>query len=502
LASQIKPKELKAFQQAQVLLSQNNAQAAKDTLLAYSRKNKTGLDTKFLLCMCNAILGNFQEAIEPATLLVKQQAKNIEYLKLLGSLYHSLKKYEQAIPLFERALKINSGDFQTLSNIGSSLIEIKKYDEAESYLKKSLAIQPNQPDALTNYGLLLQANTKLDDAINLHKKALQYSPDHNTALYNLAFALNEKGEFEASINNYLKVLNTSPNHVRALCDIAYVYGKLKQPEKSLPYLQRAHSIDPNDAHIHLISGTIHKLMDNLPEAENSFKEAVRLNPDDQTAKYHLAIISGNNTMTSSPDKYVENLFDGYAETFDEHLTGKLKYKTPELINDMVQKHIDNTKKHKLLDLGCGTGLAGTYLKDISDYMVGIDLSSKMLKKAEQRNLYDELIATGIEQYYEAHEFRPDIVVSADVFVYIGDIANIFKETAQALEDNGLFVFSTEDTQDTDEFMLKESGRFAHNENYIASLADTYGLNLIDKQKTIIRYDADKPIHGQVYLLKK
>jgi len=51
-------------------------------------------------------------------------------------------------------------------------------------------------------------------------------------------------------------------------------------------------------------------------------------------------------------------------------------------------------------------------------------------------------------------------------------------------------------------MLKESGRFAHNENYISLLADTYGLNLIDKQKTIIRYDADKPIHGQVYLLKK
>ena len=452
--------------------------------------------------MCHAILGEFNDALELASFLVKTKPKNIEYIKILGSIYHGLKKYDQAITFFERALTINPNDFQTLSNMGSSLIEIKKHDKAESYFKKSLAINENQPDALSNYGLLLQLNAELDQAIALHNKALLLAPENITILYNLAYALIEKGEYQTSLNTYQKLIDIFPNHSRALCDIAYIYGKLNQHKTSLPFLERAKLIAPNDAHVHLSLGNTYKLIGNLKEAEVSLKEAIRLDPDYQAAKYHLATISGDMSMTSSPDKYVEDLFDGYAETFDSHLIDKLKYKTPELIADMVKKHIDSTQKYKILDLGCGTGLAGIHLMNISDYMVGIDLSSKMLKKAEKRNIYNELVISGIDQYFETHDFQPNIVVSADVFVYIGDISKIFKDVSKSLQDNGVFVFSTEDTQETDQFILKDSGRFAHNEGYIRSLADSNSLNLIDSQKTIIRYDAEKPIHGQVYLLRK
>jgi len=502
LVSQIKPKEQKAIQQAQLLLSQNNAQAAKDVLLKYTSKNKASHNTRYLLSLSHAILGELNDALGPASLLVKEHANNIEYLKLLGGIYHGLQKYDLAISTFKRALAINNQDFQTLSNLASSLKETHQDEEAESYFKQSLSIQPNQPDALTNYGLLLQANANIDEAINLHRKALQLAPEHGSALYNLAYALNEKGENEASLQIYNKVIELMPHHVRALCDIAHVYGKLKQAEKSLPYLQRALQITPDDEHVHLNLGITHKMMEKLDLAEASFNEVVRINPDNQTAKYYLAIMKGDNSITSSPDKYVQELFDGYAETFDEQLIDKLQYKTPALIGDMVKKHTDTNQQYKILDLGCGTGLAGVYLNDISEYMVGMDLSSKMLKKAEERNIYDELVVSGIEQYFETHDFKPHIIVSADVFVYIGDISAIFRDASKALEKNGIFVFSTEDTQDADQFMLKDSGRFAHNENYIRSLADENGLDFIDSQKTIIRYEADEPIHGQVYLLKK
>jgi len=173
-----------------------------------------------------------------------------------------------------------------------------------------------------------------------------------------------------------------------------------------------------------------------------------------------------------------------------------------LIGDMVKKYSDPLQKYKILDLGCGTGLAGIYLDDISVHMVGIDLSSKMLKKAEERNIYNELVVSGIEQYFETHDFQPDIVVSADVFVYIGDISNIFEYVSQSIQPGGFFVFSTEDTKDVDNFLLKDSGRFAHNENYIRMLAKNNEFSLLENQKTILRYEANEPIHGQVYLLKK
>jgi len=502
LSKQIKPKEQKLIQQAQTLLSQNSVAAAKEALLDYSRKNKTSSNTKYLLSICHAISGEPELAQPLASLLVKEQPKNIEFIKLLGSVNHDLKNYTQAGELFKKALKLNPNDVQALSNLAGALKELQENEEAESCFIKTLELQPNQPDALTNYGLLKQSAALVDEAIELHRKALQYSPEHVAALYNLAFALNEKGGYDASLKFYQKVLQVSPNHVRALCDISYVYGKLKQPELSLPHLERARLISPGDPHVHFITGITHKALGDIEKATSCLEETVRLEPDNQSAKYHLAILTGDKSMTSSPDKYVEDLFDNYAETFDDHLTSKLQYKTPELIANMLKKHINTDDKYKILDLGCGTGLAGTHFQEISEHMVGIDLSSKMLKKAEQRNIYNELIATGIEPYFDSHDFRPDIVISADVFVYIGDIAKIFEQVSSALENDGVFVFSTEDADGDDDFVLRESGRFAHHENYIKGLAKANQLTLLDCEQTIIRYDANKPIHGQVYLFKK
>ena len=499
---QIKPKEQKAIQQAQQFLSQNNASAAKEVLLEYTRKNKPGEYAKYYLSLSLAVLGELNEALPPAVNLVKAHADNIEYLKLLGGVYHGLQQYKQAIAIFKRALNINSSDFQTLANIANSLKETHQYEEAETCYKQSLAIQPNQADVLSNYGLLMQANAKLDEAINLHKKALQLAPEHNIALYNLAYALNEKGENETSLQVYSKVIEVMPYHVRALCDIAHVFGKLKQVEKALPFLQRAMEVAPNDEHVHLNLGITHKMMENLDRAEASFNEVIRINPNNQTAKYYLAIMTRDNTISSSPDNYVQELFDGYAETFDDQLIGQLQYKTPVLIGDMVKKQTDQTQKYKILDLGCGTGLAGIYLDDLSDHMVGVDLSSKMLKKAEKREIYDELVVSGIEQYLESHDFRPDIVVSADVFVYIGDLSSIFSFVSQSIQPNGIFVFSTEDSPDCESFELRDSGRYAHNEGYIKQLAQEYKFNILENSKMVIRQEANKPIDGQIYLLTR
>ncbi|MCK5359087.1 MAG: tetratricopeptide repeat protein, partial [Gammaproteobacteria bacterium] len=307
----MKPKEQKTVQQAQQLLSQNNASAAKDLLIKYVRKNKPGEYIKYFLSISHAILGEFNEALPPAENLVKNHASNIEYLKLLGGIYHGLLRYDEAIKTFNSALTINDKDFQTLANIANSYKETHQYEQAEANYKKSLTLQPNQPDALTNYGLLKQANVKLDEAIELHKKALQLVPQHANAMYNLAYALNEKGENETSLQVYYKVIETTPYHVRALCDIAHVLGKLKQSEKALPYLQRALEVAPDDEHVHLNLGITHRKMDNLDLAEASFNNVIRLHPKNQTAKYYLAIMKGDNSISSSPDDYVQELFDGY-----------------------------------------------------------------------------------------------------------------------------------------------------------------------------------------------
>jgi len=502
LTTKIKPKEQKVIQQAQAFLSQNDPLSSKSVLIDYAKKNKHGPYTVYYLNLSRAVLGEMDDAIGPVEKLVTKYPNEIEYLKLLGGIQHALHQYDNAILTFQGALKVNSSDFQTLSNIASSLKEVGQLDDAESYFQQSLTVQPNQPDALTNYGLLMQVDARLDEAILMHQKALQYSPEHHAALYNLAYALNEKGEHRASLQVYLKVLDAQPDHIKALCDIAHVYGQLKLYDTALPYLQHAKTIAPENKQVHLTCGHTHRMLKDFAKAEACYKEVFRIEPNDATAKYFIAMMKGDDSIKHSPDAYVQELFDGYADTFDDHLIGKLQYKTPELIANMVKKHVAVEAKYKILDLGCGTGLAGVHLADISKFMVGVDLSEKMIKKAKHRGIYNELYATGINQFFDERDYQPEIVVSADVFVYIGDISDVFESVSKAMDMGGVFVFSTEDTEEGEKYLLRESGRFAHNEKYIHVLAKKYGFEFIDNQKTIIRYEAEKPIHGQVYLLKR
>ena len=496
----IKPKEQKALNQAKLYLSQNNAIAARDTLLEYSRKNKLGQYTKHLLCLSFAISGNPGKAKELATQLVKDHPNHIEYLKLLGSCNHDLKNYDDAIKYFTRAIAINNSDFQSLSNIASSLKEIQQYDEAEKYFTLSLQINPGQPDALTNLGLLMQIHSKTDEAINLHKKALQLAPYHLHALYNLAFVLNETNNKDGALNCYKLLLQRSPDHIKALCDTSRIYADAKQIDKALELLNHAETLEPNNEDVLQNLGTVYKILENKEKAMQYFLKILAINPNNQAVRYFIAMMNGDTEFTASPETYVQGLFDSYATTFDQHLVGKLKYHTPELVSDLIRKNLKTPNKLNILDLGCGTGLVGMYLNDIAATMTGVDLSPKMIEKAKEKNIYTRLIVAGIKEYLESISDQPDIVISSDVFVYFGDLQEIFSLVAKNIQPEGLFAFSTEGDNTTETYSLKETGRFTHNPNYIKELAKSNGFTVDELQETVIRYEAEKPVNGHVYIL--
>jgi predicted TPR repeat methyltransferase len=497
----IKPKEQKAINQAHAFIQQNNAMAARDTLLDYSKNNKLSQPGLYWLCISYGLSGNPAKAKTIALNLIKNEPGNIEYTKLLGNCCHELKEYDEAINQFRKALKFNQNDFLSMANLASALKEANQLDEAESLYIKSLGLAPNQPNAITNLGILMQTKGELDKAIELHNKALLISPNNPTVLYNLARVTREKGNKEQALKLYLSAIASSPTHVNALCEAGILYTELLQPQKALELFQQALIYAPDNEATHLGLGLAYKTLNRLTEAKESIQQAIKINPENDTAKYMLSAIDGNSTVTKSPDKYVQELFDTYAEAFDSHLTKQLEYRTPELINSKLRKIISNSDKYNILDLGCGTGLAGTYLTDIALTMTGVDLSPKMIKKAEARNIYTTLVVDGIEQFLETSELNPDIVISADVFVYIGELNNIFAYISKRITKNGYFVFSTESTNDIDTFRLRDSGRFAHNPAYIQNLSRTSGFTIIDIEEAVIRHEAGKPMHGHIYLLK-
>jgi predicted TPR repeat methyltransferase len=247
----------------------------------------------------------------------------------------------------------------------------------------------------------------------------------------------------------------------------------------------------------------------LTAAEDAYRQALELEPEDVFgATLKLAVIGAEDVPEQPPSRYVESLFDGYADRFDTALVEKLDYSVPGKLAALVAPHAPFSLA---VDLGCGTGLFGAEIRDRTARLEGFDLSSNMLAKAQDKGLYDHLGQADLSLPQEEAglfgpdlaEHRADLVSAADVLMYLGSLETVFPLVTALLADGGLFAFSVEDAGEGEEgFVLRDSLRYAQSEPYIRALLAEHGFDFLSSEKTAIRKDAGKPIQGILFLSRK
>ena len=153
----------------------------------------------------------------------------------------------------------------------------------------------------------------------------------------------------------------------------------------------------------------------------------------------------------------------------------------------------------IIDLGCGTGLFGMEIKQFCGHLEGIDLSEKMLDEAKGKCVYNKLIKQDIITYLSNENLNFDYFIATDVFVYIGDLRDVFRLIKSRNKTGGKLAFSTED-YDGDGFFLEQSGRYSHSKTYIESLCKNFGYELRHFETQPLRKDKTQFITGGLYLL--
>ena len=165
--------------------------------------------------------------------------------------------------------------------------------------------------------------------------------------------------------------------------------------------------------------------------------ALAIEPDDALGvRIDLARLEAIPPESAISDGYVRALFDDYASGFDRHLVKKLAYRGPELIAEALERAV--AKRFRAfafehgLDLGCGTGLMSQALAGLFDRMEGVDLSPRMLAQAARTKLYDRLHEGELVSFLRGRaEGEADLVLAADVLVYMADLDAVFAETPGA-----------------------------------------------------------------------
>ncbi|HEX7916977.1 methyltransferase domain-containing protein, partial [Rudaea sp.] len=238
------------------------------------------------------------------------------------------------------------------------------------------------------------------------------------------------------------------------------------------------------------------------EAIAVLERALALAPGDATIRFNLALARGE-TPDTQPNEMTQALFDDYSKRFDKHLVGALKYRVPKRVAEMVrERHSD--LRIDVLDLGCGTGLTGVYLGGVKGSLVGVDLSAGMIEQARRHAIYTRLVQDDLRvELRKSAAESYDCVIANDVFIYVGEIAQIVADCFRVLRRGGLLIFSCETAADDERgFVLRPSKRYAHSRAYIERLCRDAGFAHVAFENIDLRQENQAAIPGFIAVAER
>jgi predicted TPR repeat methyltransferase len=229
-------------------------------------------------------------------------------------------------------------------------------------------------------------------------------------------------------------------------------------------------------------------------AASAYRQALDIDPDDRCgAALHLARLGGVDAASAMSPAYVRALFDQYAPRFDAALAG-LAYRGPARLREAVENIRPGITFDRMLDLGCGTGLAGAAFRPLARHIVGVDLSPAMIAQARAKQIYDRLETGDLLQFLADEKDKYELAIAADVFVYLFDLAPIAVAVARALRPRGLFGFTVETYAGTG-VELGEKLRFRHGAEHVRDAVAAAGLRLFALSPAATRTEAGADVPG-------
>jgi predicted TPR repeat methyltransferase len=273
-------------------------------------------------------------------------------------------------------------------------------------------------------------------------------------------------------------------------------------------LEQALELVPNYASAWFTLGEIGEKLGDRERAIAAYRKARDADPDDRHGALVCLMRLGAVDVAEMPPAYVQALFDHYAPAFDEALVGGLNYRAPALLRDAVEAACKAGGRPMrfgtMLDLGCGTGLAGEAFRAHVDWLVGVDLSPGMIAQARKKTIYDRLQAEDLTAFLNAEAASRSLyhlAVAADVFVYFPDLATILSVTSRVLESDGILAFTVE-THSGEGAILRDTLRFAHSEAYVRTALEHAGLSLLSLQAVSTRTEKKNPVAGLMVVARR
>lgn len=186
-----------------------------------------------------------------------------------------------------------------LVNLATEAFQASNYDEAERLLLDVIARRPVYANVYNMLGFIYTWKNAPEKAVELFRRALTLNPNYTEAQINLAITLAEMGAADLASLEVGKAQEREEQQPAALAsgvrvrlanahaDLGRTYQDLALHEQAVAEYDKALSLCPNFADLHLRRGISCREKGDYAEAGRSFRQALTINPNYVDAHVNL-----------------------------------------------------------------------------------------------------------------------------------------------------------------------------------------------------------------------
>jgi len=298
--------------------------------------------------------GDLDKAQADAMRLVGLCPRSSSVYQILGEIFTLQKNISMAVDALKKAIELDPTNHMALGYLAHIMSDDEMRAKAISTAQGKIALNPDFPDMFNDCGKLMFQFHMYQEAIQQFRKALELNPQYAEARLYMAMCLGEGGEIEAAIR---ELMNIKPKNIRVYYLLGIYFNSAGQFYESMQALSVVENLQSNyfdvaerlatlreyfdklnsllnmhqelmDAHpnypdLHLKMGNLLLMVGRYKEAEQNFKDALRLNPGYMVAKQKLEALSNMPTytsvLTSELEQHLADARQGSQQPFDVEL---------------------------------------------------------------------------------------------------------------------------------------------------------------------------------------
>jgi predicted TPR repeat methyltransferase len=383
---------------------------------------------------------------------------------------------------------------------GNDHFEAGRFDAARADYEAALALVPGRASVLANLGVTLTRLGRWADAVPRLDAALLAEPTNRDAWAALGLCREARGDWAGAVHALRQAIGLGAQQAGLWLALATCELEQDHEREGLQAIEECLALDPTMGEAWSQRGTVMRRHGHLAQAAHCFEQAIAHGADAELHRFYLAAVTDARDPPPPPALYARVLFDRYADEFQDHLVEVLKYSAPQTL--LTPLLTGGLRFQRVLDLGCGTGLCAQVLAPHADAIDGVDVAEAMVRRAQASGLYRRVWRADVIEGLRDAGDTADLIVAADVFIYVGALDAVFAAVAPRLAPGGVFAFSVEQADPGRALQLRPSLRYAHGRESLEALAAAHGLLVDAVWAAPIRDDQAQPVMGWYLHLRK